>query len=52
MVIFKYTHKKIEGDLKIELNICYILLTESFKKLKVKIDNNLNWYYNVNYLAP
>ena len=51
MVIFKSKQKKLEGDLKIKLCGKRLYITESVKKLSVKIDTNLNWQYHVNDLS-
>ena len=51
MVIFKFKHKKFEGDLKIKLCGKRLYPTESVKYLGVKIDTNLSWQYHVNDLS-
>ena len=51
MVIFKYKHKKFEGDLKIKLCGKRLYPTESVKYLGVKIDTNLSRQYYVNDLS-
>ena len=48
MVIFKYKHKKFEGDLKIKLCGKRLYPTESVKYLGVKINTNLSWQCHVN----
>ena len=48
MVIFKSTHDKFEGDLKIKLWGKRLYPTESVNYLGVKINGNLCWQYHVN----
>ena len=43
MVIFKYNHKKFEGDLKIKLCGKRLYPTESVTYLGVKIDTSFSW---------
>ena len=51
MVIFKYKHKKFEGDLEIKLCGKRLYPTESVKYLGVNINTNLSWQYHVNDLS-
>ena len=50
-MVMKSKQKTFEGDLKIKLCGNRLYPTESFKYLGVKIDTNLNWEYQVNYLS-
>ena len=43
MGIFKSKQKKLEGDLKIELCVRRLYLTENVKYLCVKVHTNLSW---------
>ena len=51
MVILKSKQKKFEGDLKTKLCGERLYPIEIVKYLGVKIDTNLSWQYQVNYLS-
>ena len=51
MVILKSKRKKFEGDLKIIICAKRLYLTESVKYLVVKIDANLRWQCQNNYIS-
>ena len=48
MVIIKFKHKKLEGDLKTKLCGKRLYPTKSIKYLGVKIDKNVIWWHYIN----
>ena len=48
MVIFKFTQKKLESDLKIKLCGKRLYPNKSVKYLDVIIDTNLTWLHHIN----
>ena len=51
IVLFKSVRKQTEATLKLKLNGKRLYTTNSVKYLGIKIDENLNWYEQINNVA-